>query len=57
MTRRQSKIRLNEEEREMMRNACRFNAELLDVVRPFVKPGVKTEELDRIVHEYTLSHG
>ena len=57
MTRRQSKIRLNEEEREMMRNACRFNAELLDVIRPDVKPGVKTGELDRIIHEYTVSHG
>ena len=55
--RRQPKIRLIEEEREMMRAASRFNAELLDVVRPDVKPGVKTDEIDRIIHEYTLDHG
>jgi methionyl aminopeptidase len=41
----------------MMRAACRFNADLLDVVRPHVQPGVKTAELDRIIHEYTLDHG
>ena len=41
----------------MMRAAGRFNAELLDVVRPHVKPGVKTHEIDRIVYEYTYDHG
>jgi methionyl aminopeptidase len=55
--RRQPRIRLVEQEREMMRAACRFNAELMDIVRPHVKPGVTTGQLDRIVHEYTLDHG
>lgn len=57
MIRRHPRIRLIEAEREMMRAACRFNAELLDVVRPHVKPGVTTESIDKIVHEYTLDHG
>lgn len=57
MIRRHPRIRLVEEERQMMRAACRFNADLLDVVRPHVQPGVKTAELDRIIHEYTLDHG
>jgi methionyl aminopeptidase len=40
----------------MMRAAGQFNAKLLDVVRPHVQAGVKTAELDRIIHEYTLEH-
>lgn len=46
-----------DEEREGLRKASRFNAELMDFVRPQVKPGVTTLELDRIVHEYTRDHG
>lgn len=55
--RRSSAPVLNEEERDGIRAAGRFNAQVLDHVRPHVGPGVKTEELDRIVHEYTLDHG
>ncbi len=50
-------LRLNKVERDAMRNACRFNAQLLDYVRPFVKAGISTQEIDRLVHEYTLQHG
>jgi methionyl aminopeptidase len=41
----------------MMRAACKFNAELMDFVRPHVLPGVTTASIDRLVHEYTLDHG
>ncbi len=57
MIRRNTKIRLTELERDSMRAAGQFNAQLLDVVRPHVKAGVKTAELDRIIHQYTLDHG
>ena len=40
-----------------LRAAGRFNARLLDHLRPFVVPGVTTAELDRIAREYTLDHG
>jgi methionyl aminopeptidase len=50
-------LRLNKSERAAMRAACRFNAELMDYVRPFVKAGIATEELDRLVHQYTVQHG
>ena len=40
-----------------MRAACAFNAELLDVVRPHVKAGTTTGELDSIIHEHTISNG
>jgi len=55
--RRNARIRLTETDRDMMRAAGRFNAQLLDVVRPHVKPGVETRELDKIIHEFTLDHG
>jgi methionyl aminopeptidase len=40
-----------------MRKAGAFNGELMDYIRPFVKVGVSTEELDRIAHEFTVKHG
>lgn len=52
-----SNLRLREEEREMMRAACRFNARLMDRLRPLVQAGVTTGEIDRFVHEYTRDHG
>ena len=36
-----------------MRVACRLAAELLDYLAPFVKPGVTTNELDRLADDYT----
>ena len=51
------KIRLAKPERDAMRRAGKFNAQLLDYLRDFVKPGVTTGELDRLAHEYTTSHG
>src|SRR5688572_10171184 len=43
--------------REAMRAAGRFNAQLMDYIRDFVKPGITTGELDRLVFEYTRDHG
>jgi methionyl aminopeptidase len=42
---------------EGMRKAGAFNGELMDYMRPFVKIGVSTEELDRLAYEYTVAHG
>lgn len=47
----------NEEDREGLRRAGRFNAQLMDFVRPRVRAGVTTNELDKLVHDYTLDHG
>jgi methionyl aminopeptidase len=43
------------EEIDAMRPACRLAAEVLDHVRPFVKPGVTTAELDRICHDLMVN--
>ena len=47
----------DEQEREGMRRAGRFNAQLLDFMRPHVKAGITTIELDRLAYEYTMDHG
>jgi len=48
---------LKEDEREGLRTAGRFNAQLMDFLRPHVKEGVSTEKLDKLANEYTLDHG
>ena len=45
------------EQIEGLRAASRFNAQLMDFLRPHVQPGTTTEALDRLAHEYTLDHG
>ena len=51
------RLRLTEAERQEMRAACRFNAELMDLVRDVIKPGVTTGQIDRLVESYTRDHG
>jgi methionyl aminopeptidase len=51
------KLRLNDTERDSMRAASRFNAELLDYVRPHVKAGISALEIDNLVHAYTIDNG
>lgn len=40
-----------------MRKACRLAAQTLEYVRPFIKPGLSTNEIDKMVHDYTLRNG
>ena len=50
-------LQLSETDREAMRVAGRFNAEVLDFIRPHVRSGVTTAEIDRLVYQFTLDHG
>jgi methionine aminopeptidase type I len=43
------------EEQKKMRVACRLAAEVLDMIGEHVVPGVTTEELDRICHDYIVN--
>lgn len=43
------------EEIEKMRVAGRLTAEVLDMIGDYVQPGVTTEELDRICHDYIVN--
>ncbi|MGE0634003.1 MAG: type I methionyl aminopeptidase [Pseudobdellovibrionaceae bacterium] len=40
-----------------MRKVCTLAARTLNYIEKFVKAGVTTNELDKIVHDYTLSNG
>ena len=50
-------IYTNEDEQNGLRAAGRFNAQLMDFIRPQVVAGITTNEINRLVHEYTLDHG
>lgn len=50
-------LRLNKMERAAMRTACQFNAQVMDFIRPHVREGVSTREIDQRIHEYTVQHG
>jgi len=45
------------EQIEKMRTAGKFNAQLMDYIRPFIKAGISTGEINRLVHNYTVEHG
>lgn len=47
----------NTEERDGLRAAGAFNSKVMDLVRPHVIAGAKTDDLDRMVYEFTLDHG
>lgn len=51
------RLHLTETERDAMRTAGRFNAQLMDFVRKHVATGVATAAIDRLVVEYTHDHG
>lgn len=42
------------EEQEKMRVAGRLAAQVLEMIGPYVRPGVTTERLDRICHDYIV---
>ena len=44
------------EEIDKMRVAGRLAAEVLEMIEPHVRPGITTEELDRICHAYIVDH-
>ncbi|MGZ3790431.1 MAG: type I methionyl aminopeptidase [Bacteriovorax sp.] len=41
---------------ELMRATCKLAAETLEYIEPYVVPGVSTEELNRLCHEFITAH-
>ena len=39
---------------EGMRVACRLASEVLDYIEPFIKPGITTNEIDKLCHDYMV---
>ena len=42
---------------EIMRETCQLAAKTLKYIAPYVKPGVSTEEINRLCHEFIITHG
>jgi len=57
LMRRSKRQQAERDKRNGMREAGRFNAQVMDFVRPYVRADITTGEIDRLVHEYTLDHG
>lgn len=47
----------NPEAQQKMRIAGKLAADVLEMIGPYVKPGISTGELDRICHRYILEQG
>lgn len=48
---------LSLEEIPLMRSSCQLAARVLLFIEKHIQPGIKTEELDRLCHDFILSHG
>ncbi len=51
------KIIKNPEQIEGIREAGKLNTAVLDLVAEHIKEGMNTEEINLLVHEYTIKHG
>lgn len=47
----------NEDQIEKIKESARINNEVLDLVGEKIKVGMTTEDINKIVHEYTVSQG
>lgn len=47
----------SDREIELMRKTCQLASSTLEFIEPYVKPGVSTEKLNKLCHEYILDHG
>jgi methionyl aminopeptidase len=48
---------LNADEINKMREVCKLGREILDAAAAIVKPGVTTDEIDKVVHEESIKRG
>jgi methionyl aminopeptidase len=46
----------SDREIELMRKTCQLASSTLEFIEPYVKPGVSTEKLNQLCHEYILDH-
>ncbi len=45
------------EEIDQMRPACRHAADALVMIEPYIKPGITTDEINDLIHEFTILAG
>lgn len=51
------KLIKSDEQIKGIRKACQLSKQVLDMVETKIGPGIKTIEIDRWVHDYTVMHG
>ncbi len=56
MLRAKRELFLHDFECDLMRFAGSFNASVMDYLRPMVKAGITTGELDRVAHDFIVGH-
>lgn len=42
---------------DAMRPACRLAADTLVMIEPFIRPGISTDEINDLVHDFTVRAG
>lgn len=42
---------------DAMRPACRLAADTLVMIKPYIRPGITTNKINQLVHDYTITHG
>ncbi len=42
---------------ELMRKTCQLAARTLNYIEAYIKPGISTEEINQLCHEYIIKHG
>jgi methionyl aminopeptidase len=57
MLKKQKKLILSPAHQDAMRQAGRVNAQLMDFLRPQVKAGIATRQIDELVYQWTLDRG
>ncbi|MFQ5582003.1 MAG: type I methionyl aminopeptidase [Mariprofundaceae bacterium] len=45
------------QEIDAMKPACRIAADTLVMIEPYIKPGITTDDINALVHDYTIRHG
>lgn len=50
-------VPLNKDEIKKMERVCRLAAETLNYVEKYLKPGISTDEIDKLVYDFTLTKG
>jgi len=48
---------LSEKQIKKLRKVNKLGREIIDAAARIIRPGVTTDEIDRVVHEYTIEHG
>lgn len=57
MLQKQRKLILKGRQQDAMRRASRVNASLMDFIRPQMKTGITTGEINEMIHQWTLDNG